>query len=674
MLASALRPRPWRRGLLVGSAVAVTLPLGVGLSSADAADANDPAASSAAAPSTIWDQLGGSSTHSGSELDIDLLDPESAGTLGRSWSAPVGGEVRSSPVVRSRRVYVGSQDKAVVAVDGTTGAQLWRTPVSEAVTSAPATDGATVFAVTRDCTVYALSPESGEIRWQNRYEECSDFEGGLLLREGKLFLPSPSGVLRAYVAETGAPVWSAAQASAPSETTPTATGSIVISTWDGGAVTAVDAATGSQVWTAVLPGNARSSASVSDAPPAVDGQVAASEPSVYVGDDQGGLNALSRSTGALLWRTELAPSTSEPIVRSAPAVDAERVYVHVATHAPAGGELVAVDKTTGARAWSRATGYATSSPAVANGVVYSSATAGELQALSAEDGRVLWSRADSGSASSPAPADDGIYLGLQDGTLTRYGLGGEVEEAPDPAPVPEGSSSSAPSGQPMPLGDLGSWDKVFSDDFTGDTISSKWSRYSGRPGSDPDAQWARSHVVVDDGKVALWTYRDSAYGGKWTSGAINNSRSGVAARSGRYDIRMRADRAKGINLAALLWPYEGGWPPEIDFVEDRDGDRADFTTTIHYKNSSTSHGMIHGKKIVDMTQWHTYGVRWTPGKVVYTVDGEIWKTVYSSNVPSVRFELAIQTNAVTRGAVKPDSSTPSRSKVEIDWVVGYVPF
>ena len=31
---------------------------------------------------------------------------------------------------------------------------------------------------------------------------------------------------------------------------------------------------------------------------------------------------------------------------------------------------------------------------------------------------------------------------------------------------------------------------------------------------------------------------------------------------------MRADRGQGVSIIALLWPTNGDWPPEIDFVED----------------------------------------------------------------------------------------------------------
>lgn len=233
--------------------------------------------------------------------------------------------------------------------------------------------------------------------------------------------------------------------------------------------------------------------------------------------------------------------------------------------------------------------------------------------------------------------------------------------------------TNSASGVPMPIGDQSGYRQVFTDGFSGTALDrTKWGRYSGEPGSDPGTRWDPSHVDVHDGVVTLANYRDPKRGNLWTGGAINNSRSN-AMTAGKYEIRMRAEAGKGLNVVGLLWPAGGGWPPEIDFVEDRDGDRRDFAATLHYKNSSTRHGQIGASRNLDMTKWHTYGVEWKPGQVKYSVDGMVWKTVNSPFVPTIKMGLAVQTNSVTRGAVKADASTPSRSEVDIDWVVGYRP-
>jgi beta-glucanase (GH16 family) len=246
--------------------------------------------------------------------------------------------------------------------------------------------------------------------------------------------------------------------------------------------------------------------------------------------------------------------------------------------------------------------------------------------------------------------------------------GGQESPTPDPA-----SPTSAPSGAPMPSGDISGWAQVFADDFPGAAVDGKkWGVYSGQPGSDPGTQWSPSHVRVQDGLLTIDTYQDPAYGGMWTSGGINNARS-AALSEGKYEIRMRADKASGVNVVGLLWPKNNVWPPEIDFVEDRDGDRVDFEATLHYRDASGKHSMVHRRQVVDMSEWHTYGVEWGAGRIVYTIDGVAWATVDHPFVPDVPMGMAVQSNAVTKGAVKAGDQTPAMSSVQLDWVVAYVP-
>lgn len=233
-----------------------------------------------------------------------------------------------------------------------------------------------------------------------------------------------------------------------------------------------------------------------------------------------------------------------------------------------------------------------------------------------------------------------------------------------------GLPGMSPSAVSIPAGDVDGWRQVFSDDFSGTAIdSAKWGRYEGEPGSDPGALWAPSRVSVAEGHLTLTTAVDD--NGEWTSGGVNNARA-YSPRAGRVEVRMRADHAPGVNVVALLWPRDNEWPPEIDFVEDRDGDREDFTASLHYSVDG-KHRQIDERRSLDMTQWHTYGVEWQGDTVIYTVDGREWARTRSDWVPSVPMGVAIQSNVVTKGRVRLGPDTPKHSEVHVDWVVGYVP-
>ena len=214
------------------------------------------------------------------------------------------------------------------------------------------------------------------------------------------------------------------------------------------------------------------------------------------------------------------------------------------------------------------------------------------------------------------------------------------------------------------------WRQVFVDEFSGAALDrSRWSAYSGEPGSDPGARWDPSRVAVRDGLLTLTTAQDD---GTWTSGGINNARA-VALTSGMYEVRLRSAPAPGVTLVGLLWPKDNEWPPEIDFVEDRDGDRAEFTASLHYEDRDGEHQQVNRALQLDMSAWHTYGVQWRPGEISYFVDGRLWARLARPEVPEVPMGLALQANAVTRGGGQAGPGTPRVSTAEVDWVAGYVP-
>jgi beta-glucanase (GH16 family) len=240
-----------------------------------------------------------------------------------------------------------------------------------------------------------------------------------------------------------------------------------------------------------------------------------------------------------------------------------------------------------------------------------------------------------------------------------------------PAGVISGSAADARPA-PMPTRDLPGWHLVFADDFRGGLDTSSWGAYSGRPGGDPGGWWDSSHVVVRDGILRLETYRDPAFGGRWVSGGVSSSNA-LKQTYGKYEVRFRVDDGKGVAAIILLWPVRDHWPPEVDFFEDGGATSArdDMSATLHYRPDDEQ---IQREVRADFSRWHTVGVEWTPRRLVYTLDGRPWSTVASAHVPAEPMELDIQAQAGTCGhryAPCPDSATPPRVGLLVDWVVAY---
>jgi beta-glucanase (GH16 family) len=232
-----------------------------------------------------------------------------------------------------------------------------------------------------------------------------------------------------------------------------------------------------------------------------------------------------------------------------------------------------------------------------------------------------------------------------------------------------GACTSAPNAATVRAARHGQWQRVFFDHFRHGVSPRRWVRYTGQPGGDPGGYWSPSHVFASGGILHLATYRDARFGGRWVSGGLS-SRRALRQRYGKYEVRLRVAAGKGIAFAALLWPMNERWPPEIDFAENGGGTarRNLMTATLHW--GRTNHEIqdtVHG----DFTRWHTLGVEWLPGSLRYTIDGRVWAQVNGSQVPAQRMVLDLQTQAGTCGDrfnPCPDATTPSLVEAQIAWV------
>src|SRR4051794_40777856 len=235
---------------------------------------------------------------------------------------------------------------------------------------------------------------------------------------GLAYVGSDDGSLWALDAPTGAPVWH--DRSAPWGMwagAAFAQGTVYVGSGQS-KVFAYDAATGGLVWSRSLGSRVRSTPSVADG-------------KVFVGTDAGTVVALSAVTGAIRWSSSASPPSTGAVVRSSPAVSGGRVFVATAETTPMDGDAVAFDEKTGAVDWRAdyVADYSTSSPAIANGVLYLGSYDTRVYAIKASSGKLLWAPAwgsdnmERGFNSSPAIANGRIYIGCRDGSLYSFGPG-----------------------------------------------------------------------------------------------------------------------------------------------------------------------------------------------------------------------------------------------------------
>jgi outer membrane protein assembly factor BamB len=134
------------------------------------------------------------------------------------WSYDAGEEVGTTPVVASGLVLFSTLQDAVVAVDLKTGAWKWRhrREPREGFTirgaAAPVVTGGMVIAGYSDGFVAALDLQTGAVRWERRVAKQGDFMDvdGLRAEGGRVYAAAYSGAVHALEAASGKELWTLA--------------------------------------------------------------------------------------------------------------------------------------------------------------------------------------------------------------------------------------------------------------------------------------------------------------------------------------------------------------------------------------------------------------------------------------------------------------------------------
>jgi beta-glucanase (GH16 family) len=232
-------------------------------------------------------------------------------------------------------------------------------------------------------------------------------------------------------------------------------------------------------------------------------------------------------------------------------------------------------------------------------------------------------------------------------------------------------------GGPLPPSSLPGWHLTYSTHFNGNSLPDGWSTYSGEPGSDPYGYWDPANVKVSNGELHLLTTAndDPQRPDTYSTGGVGFY--GDTQTYGMYLVRMKSDYEPGLQISniLLLWPADNNvWPPEIDFYEDGGGRRSDYMASLHPGPNGDDCCVVRHYLTSSATQWHTYGVIWTPSSITYTLDGRRWATVRRNDVssdgewPGIPMNLDLQSQNL--GSAQPSHPIETMT---VAWVAEYAP-
>lgn len=241
------------------------------------------------------------------------------------------------------------------------------------------------------------------------------------------------------------------------------------------------------------------------------------------------------------------------------------------------------------------------------------------------------------------------------------------------------------------------WNLVFADEFSDTSLNaSKWHTcYYWAPttcqieSNNELELYTANNVSVANGSLKLQGRKQSAVGwnGKtynYTSGMVSTGGSpwsspakapGFTFTYGYVESRVKVPAGKGLWPAVWLLPVDRSWPPEIDIMEILGNEPTKTHMHYHYLKSDGSHGDIGNAWIGPnfSAGWHTFGVDWQPGSLVWYVDGVERARYTGSAVTSKASYLLLNLAIGGNWPGAPDASTVFPADYLVDYVRVYQP-
>ncbi len=343
------------------------------------------------------------------------------------WKFRTGGMVIGSPAVVQGKVYFGSSDGNLYAVDAESGAQQWKFDTKSRVPSTPAVSGGMVYFAAYDGNFYAIDAASGALKWKFQTAGERRFAGkhlhgvqpvaetmpdpfdcylsSAVVWKESVYFGSGDGNVYSLNAATGALNWKFKTGDVVHASPAIANDTVFIGSWDS-YFYAIDAATGRERWrfkTGDDP-DTHNQVGIQSSAAVVDG-------TVYFGCRDSHLFALDAKSGEKKW----AFSGKGSWVVASPAVRDGKVYFATSDTSLV-DELDAksgvVLRSMGLNHW-----YLYSSPAIAGNMLYVGSTQGKLVALELADFKPAWTFETDGMKANGAaytkadgtPNEDAIY-------------------------------------------------------------------------------------------------------------------------------------------------------------------------------------------------------------------------------------------------------------------------
>lgn len=222
------------------------------------------------------------------------------------------------------------------------------------------------------------------------------------------------------------------------------------------------------------------------------------------------------------------------------------------------------------------------------------------------------------------------------------------------------------------------WKLTFADEFDGQALdTNKWNPKDpwGRERNHEMQAYVPDAFEVRDGILRVKAEkRQAAYAGKeraFTSGMMTTYKK-FSQEFGRFEIRCRVPKGKGMWPAFWLLPEPIGWPPEIDVLEILGHEPAKLHMTHHFRDEQRQH-RSHGSSWNGpdfSADFHEFAVEWSPQAIVWFVDGtERFRS--EKDIPHGKMYMLVNLAVGGDWPRAPDENTHFPAVFEVDYVRVY---
>ena len=222
------------------------------------------------------------------------------------------------------------------------------------------------------------------------------------------------------------------------------------------------------------------------------------------------------------------------------------------------------------------------------------------------------------------------------------------------------------------------WKLTFADEFDGGKLdTAKWTAHD--PWGYERNQELQAYVPdafeVKDGILSIKAEKRTAnYAGRertYTSGMMTTYGK-FSQRYGRFEIRCKIPKGKGMWPAFWLLPDPLSWPPEIDVLEVLGHEPGKIYMTHHFRNEQRQH-KSHGGAWVGpdfSKEFHEFAVEWMPQSIVWFVDGvEHFRS--DKDIPDRKMYMLVNLAVGGDWPGKPDEQTKFPAAFQVDYIRAY---